>query len=380
MERLLPGLLEEVTARGGTRIDMGASTNWFHFGSWKKRVHGGITVGMQSRELLEHVIRERVSALPNVTFLQADVASAKLQGAKPELRLGSGEALSTDWLVDASGRATRLPQWLIESHFRAPRKEIVGIAVTYVSARFKPQKDRDWRGILIYPEPPEKRGGGIFQMEDGTALATMIGWCDEQPPVDDESFLEYARQFPQPDVYDLLKHSERCSEFRRYQYKNSIWHRYDRMERFPSGVCAVGDALCCFDPVFGQGMMAAALTAELLAECAKSNTSLATFSEQFRKRCPEVLKVPWMMARNEDYRYREVRGRPPFGVGLMHWYTAHVHWLTGTDDDVYRTFAKVMHGLAKPDILFHPKVLGKVLASAMFGPKRITERPRGEST
>src|SRR5262249_35511924 len=39
---------------------------------------------------------------------------------------------------------------------------------------------------------------------------------------------------------------------------------YDRLEQFPDGVVAVGDAVSAFNPVYGQGMTVAALGVEVL--------------------------------------------------------------------------------------------------------------------
>ena len=45
--------------------------------------------------------------------------------------------------------------------------------------------------------------------------------------------------------------------------ENRLRH-YDCLKLFPEGVVALGDAACAFNPVYGQGMTAAALGAEVL--------------------------------------------------------------------------------------------------------------------
>jgi 2-polyprenyl-6-methoxyphenol hydroxylase-like FAD-dependent oxidoreductase len=45
--------------------------------------------------------------------------------------------------------------------------------------------------------------------------------------------------------------------------ENRLRH-YDRLGCFPDGIVALGDAVSAFNPVYGQGMTAAALGADVL--------------------------------------------------------------------------------------------------------------------
>ena len=54
--------------------------------------------------------------------------------------------------------------------------------------------------------------------------------------------------------------------------ENRLRH-YDRLGGFPDGVVALGDAVCAFNPVYAQGMTAAALGAEVLDRWLRQESS-----------------------------------------------------------------------------------------------------------
>lgn len=372
LEQLFPGLFGDIARLGGSYVDMSLYNNWFHFGVWKRRFESGVGGYVQSRLLLEAQLRERVLALPNVELRCATVESVAWPSGKPQLSFGS-KRLEVDFLVDASGRPSKLPEQLAAAGFELPREQSVVVDVTYTSARYS-SVERDWMGLLVYPEPPAgRRAGGALPIETGEVLVSLFGWCGERAGQDDAAFREFAASLPQPEIAEFLRRATRVGDFHRYNYRDARLRHFEEA-RLPARTIAVGDALCSVDPVFGQGMTVAALTAEVLERCLASGVEDP--APLFWARVPAAYRAAWELSTTEDFRYSQVTGRRPFGIGAAHWYTAHVHRLTGTDEDVYRRFARVMHLLRPPSHLFHPSVVGKVLASALgFGGRPATLRP-----
>jgi 2-polyprenyl-6-methoxyphenol hydroxylase-like FAD-dependent oxidoreductase len=375
LERLFPDLFDGIAARGGRYVDMSQHNNWFHFGVWKRRFESGIGAHAQSRLLLEAELRRRVLALPNVRWRRAAIDGVTWPENAPRLSVGQ-ERFDVDFLVDASGRGSKLPAWLEAAGFPRPRDEEVLVDVTYTSAHYRFSGQRDWVGVLVYPEPPHgKRAAAVLPTETGEVIVSLFGWCGERAESSDEEFLAFAESLPQPEVAWFLRQAARVSEFCRYRYREARLRHYDELTRLPPATIALGDALCSVDPVFGQGMAVAALSAEVLASSLASSRDPA---RAYWSRVPSAYRTAWQLSTSEDLRYPEVVGRRGLATSFSHWYTGHVHRLAAVDDDVYRRFARVMHLLESPAHLFHPSVLGKVMLSALRGRgAAIGPRPRG---
>jgi len=373
IERLFPGLFEAVARAGGRYVDMSQYNNWFHFGVWKRRFESGVGGYAQSRLLLEAQLREHVLALPNVELRCQSVEGLAWPSERPQLSLGS-ERLDVDFLVDASGRASKLPQQLAAAGFDSPREDSIVVDVTYTSARYTSVK-RDWMGLLVYPEPPAgRRAGAALPIETGEVVVSLFGWCGERAGHDDDAFRAFAASLPQPEIAEFLSQATRVGDFHQYKYREARLRHFEQC-RLPARTIALGDALCSVDPVFGQGMTVAALSAEILEGCLAE--AVEDPASLFWERIPAAYRTAWELSTTEDFRYPQVTGRRPFGIRVAHWYTAHVHRLAASDDDVYRRFARVMHLLRPPSHLFHPSVVRKVLASALgLGRRAPSSRPR----
>jgi len=123
----------------------------------------------------------------------------------------------------------------------------------------------------------------------------------------------------------------------------------------------IGDALCSFNPLFGQGVSAAALEAVAL-DRVLATTELARVPDAYFAAARRIVDDPWMLATLTDLIYPGVRGARPWGASVLQWYLRRVLALTGTNEGVYRRFLDVVHMTGPVRTLFHPAVVGAVLA------------------
>jgi 2-polyprenyl-6-methoxyphenol hydroxylase-like FAD-dependent oxidoreductase len=224
-----------------------------------------------SRPLIEGIARQHVAQRANMEVrprcrAQALVADgAAVTAVRCEHAYGASETLAADLVVDASGRGA-LTMALLDSigHAR-PAETTIGVDVGYATAVFAmPDDAPDWKGIFTFPGAGSSRGVLMLPLEDRRWIATLGGRHGDRPPGDEDGYFAYARGLRTSTFYDVVRHAKREGEIVRYGFPESVWRHFDRLETFPRGLLPFGDAICRFNPVYGQGMSVAAQEACLL--------------------------------------------------------------------------------------------------------------------
>ncbi|HKF36993.1 MAG TPA: hypothetical protein VKB35_08850, partial [Ktedonobacteraceae bacterium] len=226
----------------------------------------------------------------------------------------------------------------------------------------------DWKMMIVYGTPPgERRGGLIFPIQDGYWMVTLAGMFRDYPPDDGLSFLEYARSLAVPDLYAAIKEAEPVTPIVTYKYAANQRRYYERLSRLPAGFAVMGDALCSFNPILGQGMNIAALEATLLDTFLREQQSRAmpcrghAWTTRFQKALASVVQAPWRLASGDDFRYPEAQGKRPFGTRLFNWYMRRIHELMASHPLVTQRGYEVLQ-LHKPlSALFEPRIVWAVM-------------------
>jgi 2-polyprenyl-6-methoxyphenol hydroxylase-like FAD-dependent oxidoreductase len=379
-EELFPDLFTELVAKGAHPVDMGTEMAWHHMNFWRTHVSADIIAYSQSRPMLEATVRARVAALPNVRFLSPcdadalllNAAGTHVTGVQVQHRDGTQTqtTLNADLVVDASGRGSRMPQLLTVLGYPQVEETLVKVNVAYASRvyRLPAHAAPTWKALMITPDAPkETRLGIMLPMEGDRWIVSLCGWHGDHPPIDEEGFLEWARGLPVPDLYNAIKDAEPLGPAVQHKMPSNQLRHYERMARFPEGLAVLGDALCSFNPTYGQGMTASALDVTVLDACLRTQAQKAAsgditgFADRFRKAVPKAIAVPWMMATGEDFRYPQTEGRRPPGTAFIHWYNTKVQKLTAHDPVALNVFLRVMNLIDAPTAMFAPKIAGRVL-------------------
>jgi 2-polyprenyl-6-methoxyphenol hydroxylase-like FAD-dependent oxidoreductase len=364
LRRLFPDITRSLVEAGAIESDVASHTRWFLEGGCLQRSDSGMDGILVSRPFLEGVIRERVFALPNVVRRDGTDVEGLLSNANGTkvtgIRLRS-ETLEAELTIDCTGRGSRSPQWLESLGYDRPVEERIEVLLSYVSRQFRrrpEQLDGDLAAV-IPPTPEGKRGGVIAAQENGSWIVTLISRAREAAPEDLEGFIEYSRTLPAPYIYDVIQSAEPIGPAASSRFSANVRRRYEQLARFPEGYLVFGDALCGFNPVYGQGMSVAALEADILAGVLGESTNQV--AERFFRGAAKVIEIPWRSAVASDLRMPETSGPRPAAVRLTNWYIRHLHRAAHADRVVAKAFHEVANLLASPLGIFRIGIAARVL-------------------
>lgn len=139
------------------------------------------------------------------------------------------------------------------------------------------------------------------------------------------------------------------------------------MKRLPQGLIIIGDAVCSFNPVYGQGMSVAAVEAQTLDRCLREqemfagNKGVVGFTQRFQQAIARDIKTPWLLSTGEDLRYPGTEGKRSLSIRLLNRYMRRVIELTASDPRVTATLLRVRNLLKPLSTLFRPRIILAVL-------------------
>ncbi|MBM3770055.1 MAG: hypothetical protein FJW27_01970 [Acidimicrobiia bacterium] len=251
------------------------------------------------------------------------------------------------------------PTWLDGWGFGRPDTRTVKVDVGYATAVFerRPGDFFSSMGGIIAGTPPLSRRYGAVLAAEGSRWVSTLG---DYPPTDPPAWRAYAASLPVSAVHDLVAGVEPMGPITTYRFPANQRRLYERMARFPNGYVVIGDAVCSFNPIYGQGMSTAAMEAKAIEETLAAGVD--GLAARFYRCARRIVDIPWTIATGEDLRYPEVEGTRPPGSALLNRYLNRVHAVASEDAIVCRKFFDVLNLLAPPPTLLSPAVAWRVLA------------------
>ncbi|WP_433378931.1 FAD-dependent oxidoreductase [Actinoplanes sp. CA-142083] len=366
LKRWFPGFYEEALAAGA--VNPPPRTNRFYLDGRLRQdppSESPPAALISSRPFLESLIRQRVRALPNVRFLRARAEGLVFEGdAVAGVRLDGGEE-PADFVVDATGRSSRLGDWLEANGFPKPEMKRMGIKLNYATALFRrPANPSVWSCISVANPGPGKvaRIGGFTPIEGDRWTMLVSGYAGDRPDRDDLDFRRRCVEDFPPEFGEVATTAEQVGEVITYHQADSRRREFHRLRRFPSRLVAAGDAVASFNPVYGQGMTSAMLHASALSEYLRGDPDLARPARSYFADVKVIVDAAWQVSTMADLALPHVDGPYPRGYKAIQWISGRIFKASMRDQRVNQQLGKVTAMLAHPSALAEPRFLARALA------------------
>ncbi|MBE9062625.1 NAD(P)/FAD-dependent oxidoreductase [cf. Phormidesmis sp. LEGE 11477] len=376
LKGFVPSLKDDLLAAGAVPIDWGQDFQSFVFGDWSavSNEPTGLESFSCTRPLLEAVIRQHVEQLSNVRRLspyrvEALVGSgSKVTGIRCKRSKGETDeqTVEADLVVDASGRSSNALTWLEAIGASVPACELVNAQLGYATQRYRiPDRwDEDWKVLLVTHRPPKlTKLGYLARVENNELIATLGGYCQQYPPLEQSEFLAFAQQLPSARFHEVISHLSPISEIKAYRATANRLYRYERLVTMPNGFIAIGDSVCALCPAYGQGLTTSAMSALTLRDWLLANAKKSQVGDSltFQKQLAKQIKPAWSAATNNDagfLRAEAIAKKSPI-ARLLGLYRRRLVAKIHTDSELALALTKVAHMVDSPLTLLHPKLLSK---------------------
>jgi 2-polyprenyl-6-methoxyphenol hydroxylase-like FAD-dependent oxidoreductase len=394
LDELFPGILDELVA-GGAPVWDDADLSKLHvsFGGHDFLRSGTMAVDpkamamyMASRPFLESHVRRRLGAIENVMIhggqdvaeLTATADRTRVTGVRVIDRAGGAEQeLTGDLVMDAMGRAAHTPAFLEGLGYGRPAEDHIVMHTTYASQRLLiPPGTLKEKLTLISAAPGRPTGMFLLGYENDSWIFTVFGMVGREPPSDLAGMLSFAREYAPAHMLAAVRAGEPIGPVVQHRMPSSQWRRYDKMRRFPAGLLVCGDAICSFNPVYGQGMSVAALDAVALRNCLRRGVN--DVPRRYFRAAAKSIGVAWQIAAGSDLAFPEVKGRrtPSMRMtsGLVDW----IQTACESDAVVGGQFFRVTALVDSPARLLNPLFLQRVATVNLLRRQHDSRRRQAE--
>lgn len=392
LNRLFPDFDRLMLEHGAHEIDFGNDFAALRTWGWERRSPTGMLTLFASRHLIESTLRGLFRKLANVELReQTSVTGLGLSPSSPRRvdrvyllssRAGGGsDVLPADLVVDASGRTSRAPDWLRALGIHPPRETVVDAHAGYSSRWYQapaPEAlphDWWWKGIWLDLKLPRHPVAGVlFPVEGNRWTVTLAGVAKRYPPRTEADFTATLDQLRSPILADAIRMAEPISSVYAYRQMANRFRHYEKWSEQLDGFVAVGDSVCAFNPVYGQGMTTGALSALIMDECLKRrDPTCEGLSRSFFTAQARVQADAWDLATGADFGFPDTDGERPVGLRITGLYMAALFTAAIDDMRLRRQVGEVLQMLKPPSSLFSPFVAARVARGMLRG------RMRGKS-
>ncbi|PQP52938.1 oxygenase, partial [Mycolicibacterium austroafricanum] len=281
------------------------------------------------------------------------------------------EVIPAEFVVDASGKNTHVPEFLDRVGVGAPEVEqdIINCFYSTMYHRVPPERQWDDKVMMIcyaYRPYEDTYAAQYYTDSSRTILSTtLVAYNCYSPPRTAREFREFADLMPSPVVGENIDGLEPASPIYNFRYPNMLRLHYEKKRNLPRALLVVGDAYTSADPVSGLGMtLALKEVREMALLLAKYGPGHPELPRRYFRRIAKMADTAWFVIREQNLRFdwlKDVDKKRPFYFRALTWYMDRVMELVHDDPDTYGEFLAVVHLVRPPAALMTPKVAGKVL-------------------
>jgi 2-polyprenyl-6-methoxyphenol hydroxylase-like FAD-dependent oxidoreductase len=336
----------------------------------------GLRTYAMSRPLLELVVRCRVAARSNITLRNACRAleilgspdSSRVQAVRCETDEKKSEVIPADLVIDASGQGAITMAFLDSVGRARPEETTIGVDLSYSTAGFSLSESAqpDFKGLMTLAKAPEgTHCGYLLQIENDRWLALVVGRGLNRLPDSGEAFLEYAKGLDTPTLFNSIKAGKRNTKVTHYRFPESRWRHFAKLDGFPHGLLPIADAICRFNPAYGQGMSVAVKEASALArllQMRRSGDPLAELAKSFLAEAENIIEAPWTLAALPDFAYPQTTGNRPADLEHSLKHQMALNRLAVREPAVHKLLLEVHHLLKPISVLNEPELLARAMA------------------
>ena len=364
-----PGILAELYDGGAVELDLCADFYWHQEGGVARRPATNLIGPAASRPFLEATVRRHLDRIQNVEVRErCAVAGAEFVGDRMTgVRFTRHATMQADLVVDATGRHARTLAWLRAAGYPPPPIDTVEVDTRYATQEYRrdPNLALGWKAAAIIDAPAARRLAMAVPADGDRWLVVLGGLNGEIPPTQHDERLSWATSLPSPVIADLMAASEPIGDPVTHRFPANQRRRLDKMRKFPTGWTLLGDAVCSFDPIYGQGMTSAALQAAALGRALDRATGIdRRFGRRYHKSVAAVVAAPWSVAVGGDFAYPGTTGPKPAGTDLLNRYIRRVTIAAQHDDRTAVRFNEVVAMVRRPASLLAPRFALRALRTS----------------
>lgn len=376
LERFFPGIVDDMVREGAFKVDMAAQYRIRLGGSWKKPGTSDIEIVCAGRPLLEWCVRRRLDGESRIDFRYesevTDLVFDRAQNTVIGVAVGSEPVvIPAEFVVDASGKNTRVPEFLERIGIGAPEVEQDIINCFYSTMQHRVPPERQWQDkvmVICYAYRPfeDTYAAQYYTDSSRTLLSTsLVAYNCYSPPRTAKEFREFADLMPSPVVGENIDGLEPASPIYNFRYPNMLRLHYEKKRNLPRALLAVGDAYTSADPVSGLGMsLALKEVREMQVLLAKYGPGHRDLPRRYYRSIAKMADTAWFVIREQNLRFnwiKDVNKKRPFYFGVLTWYMDRLLELVHDDLDAYREFLAVVHLVKPPLALMKPGIAGRVI-------------------